>query len=199
MRRAQIDSLKALLSRGTDKARLAYARSRTDRPRRFILFGSTNKKKYLVDDTGNRRFWPVPTSGNLAGNVTSLAANRDQIWAEACAAEANRESIRLAPSLYGAARKVQDMRQVDNPLLEPLEKSVGNMDGLLRSGDILNFLGINIRDHSRHFRKLGAAMRAMGFEPKQIMRDGRNSNFWQRGESRDDIVLRFDEGSKEIL
>lgn len=195
MSRAKVESLKALLSRSTDKARLAYARSRTDRPRRFIIFGSTNQEKYLVDDTGNRRFWPVPTKGNLAANITMLAANRDQIWAEACVANKAKESIRLDPSLYDDARKIQDLRQVVNPLLEPLIAALGSMDGVIRSWDLLEYLNINVKDHSRYFRKLGTAMRGMGFQNKQIFRDGRNTNFWQRGDSSENIVLHYDDGT----
>ena len=195
MRRAQIESLKALLSRGVDKARMAYARSRVDRPRRFIIFGSTNQRQYLIDDTGNRRFWPVATSGDLNKKVALLAANRDQLWAEAAEAETNRESIRLDEKYYDDARREQELRQVDNPLMDPIGKAIGGMDGLLKSGDILNHLGIELRDHSKHFRQLSLAMKTIGFTSRQLTKNGQNSKFWQRGKNdpRNNIVLKYEE------
>ena len=55
-------AIKAMLSTQRDSSRLAYGRLTVDRPRQFVCFGSTNETAFLVDDTGNRRFWPVVLS-----------------------------------------------------------------------------------------------------------------------------------------
>ena len=195
MKSAQIDNLKAILSRRVDKARMAYARSRIDRPRRFVIFGSTNQKQYLIDETGNRRFWPVATSGNLNNKVELLAKNRDQLWSEASEAEAINEDIRLDKSLYDAAEREQAMREIDNPFVEPISRALGDAEGVIKSHDLLNHIGIDIKEHFRSFRKLGEAMRALDFEQKQINRDGHNGKYWQRGKDdpRNDIILKYDE------
>lgn len=80
MHRATIEDVKAMISRREDSARMAYGRSTEHYPRRMVFAGTTNSKRYLRDETGNRRFWPIITGKiDLAG----LAANRDQLLAEA--------------------------------------------------------------------------------------------------------------------
>src|SRR6185436_11555438 len=59
-RKAEIEQLKAMLSRQVDgPARMAYAHFAVERLRHFIIIGTTNSKSYLNDSTGARRFWPA--------------------------------------------------------------------------------------------------------------------------------------------
>ena len=51
-------------------------------PRQGILVGTTNRKAYLADDTGNRRFWPIE-AGVI--DIEGFNAVRDQLFAEAMA------------------------------------------------------------------------------------------------------------------
>jgi predicted P-loop ATPase len=52
-----------------------------DHPRQLVIFCSTNKKQYLYDTTGNRRFWPFWI--NQAINLVWLRKWREQLFAEA--------------------------------------------------------------------------------------------------------------------
>lgn len=106
-RKREIEHIKEFLSRCVDSARPAYGRMRVDRPRQFIFIGTTNETNYLMDDTGDRRFWPVRVA-NV--DVDSLARDRDQLWAEAVYYAKKGESIRLAVNLRQAAREQQDKR-----------------------------------------------------------------------------------------
>ncbi len=80
LRRAKdIEEAKAFITSRIDTYRPAYGRYHVDVPRHGIIVGSTNNPKFLTDDTGNRRFWPVSV-----GQI-DLALTRewkDQIWAE---------------------------------------------------------------------------------------------------------------------
>ncbi len=86
---ADIERLKSFLSRGTDgPVRMSYARIPIEMPRQFILIGTTNElTQYLLDSTGNRRFWPVLIS---QFDIHALERDRDQLWAEAACREAGR-------------------------------------------------------------------------------------------------------------
>jgi predicted P-loop ATPase len=115
---AEVEHLKALLSRGTDSSRLAYGRHRVDRPRQFIIVGTTNDTEYLRDMTGNRRFWPVQVQ---QVDLEAIRRDRDQLWAEAAAREAAAESIRLPEHLWQAAADEQEQRRVNDPWEDELK------------------------------------------------------------------------------
>jgi len=112
-RKAEVEQLKAMLSRGTDgPARMAYAHLPVERARQFILIGTTNSAAYLTDPTGARRFWPVAIH---RFDVPKLTLLRDQLWAEAAAREAANESIRLAEELWPDATSEQERRREMDP------------------------------------------------------------------------------------
>lgn len=80
--KADVQSIKAFISRQTDKVRLAYEARAEDFPRQCILIGSTNDKEYLRDATGGRRFFPMECRVKSIDNV-GLRRDVDHLWAEA--------------------------------------------------------------------------------------------------------------------
>lgn len=84
MKKADIDKVKAFISRQDDKYRASFGRRVTPHPRQCIFFATTNADKgYLRDITGNRRFWTVKTPGRGAGRAWHITPEEvKQIWAE---------------------------------------------------------------------------------------------------------------------
>src|SRR5262249_50019060 len=80
IRRADVEHMKALLSRQIDRARMSYGRLVSEVRRQCVFFGTTNSSEYLRDETGNRRIWPV---GIKRVDIDALKRDRDQLWAEA--------------------------------------------------------------------------------------------------------------------
>lgn len=78
--KAESAHIKSMLTRTYDRFRPPYARAPSDFPRQCIFVGTTNKKRYLRDNTGNRRFWPIEAR---AVNVDYIVQQRDQLFAEA--------------------------------------------------------------------------------------------------------------------
>ncbi|OFX01650.1 MAG: hypothetical protein A3E78_13965 [Alphaproteobacteria bacterium RIFCSPHIGHO2_12_FULL_63_12] len=73
-------AVKAFLSSCADTYRPSYGRNVITVPRSCVIVGTTNADEFLTDETGNRRFWPLKVAGV---DVVDLAAQRDQVWAEA--------------------------------------------------------------------------------------------------------------------
>lgn len=77
-RRADVSMLKAFLSNNVDVVRLPYARRDTSFRRRTVFGGTVNGMGFLVDPTGNRRFWVVEV---LRCDVLPPEVMQ-QVWAE---------------------------------------------------------------------------------------------------------------------
>jgi hypothetical protein len=69
---------KALVSPSVDRLRPPYATTMGLFPRPGILVGSSNKKDFLVDNTGNHRYPIVEITQRI--DVVAIEANRDRIW-----------------------------------------------------------------------------------------------------------------------
>lgn len=116
MSKSDVESIKAFVSRTTDKARFAYAREAREYRRQCIFIGTTNDAEYLLDSTGNRRFIPV---GITEVDLASLRRDRDQLWAQAVQlwrANPTEESLFLREELWGEAGEQQELRRIVDPI-----------------------------------------------------------------------------------
>ena len=82
--RNEREVIKAFISRQADRFRKPYGRGFIVQPRQMVFIATTNDNDYLRDPSGGRRFWPVRCK---FANPEWIADNRDQLWAEAAAAE----------------------------------------------------------------------------------------------------------------
>ena len=190
MRQGGANHLKGLLSRTHDKARMAYDRLEREVPRQCVIVGTTNDSRYLRDLTGNRRFWPVTVTGF---DLDALRRDRDQLWAEAAAREAEGAPIRLDPALWGDAAAEQDARRVEDPFYESLHAALGEeMAGKLRAVDAWRIVGrvAGMRTQD-DMERLGDAMRRLGFDRKQRRFGGNPEHCYVRGDGVARIVPEF--------
>ena len=109
MRKADLDKVKAFISRQDDKYRASFGRRVTPHPRQCVFFGTTNSQNgYLRDITGNRRYWNVKVPGN--GRYKPWDMDEDtvkQVWAEVMVYAKAGEKLYLSPELEDYAKEEQ--------------------------------------------------------------------------------------------
>lgn len=154
MRKMEVETVKGFLSRTDDKYRAAYARTVESHPRQCIIVGSTNAENgFLRDVTGNRRFWPVPISGDTDKRSWHMSdTDVAQVWAEALHHHTAGEPLHLTGQLAEQARAEQDkaietderVGLVEAYLETPLPENWGELTlhqrrAFLGGGDISEF------------------------------------------------------------
>jgi len=104
-KKSDIDQLKAFVTKKTDELRLPYDRAFTTYQRRTAFYASVNGREFLVDTTGNRRFWVVPViTMNYQHNM-----DMQQVWAEV------KETLYEAPErTWFLSEQERDMLQESN-------------------------------------------------------------------------------------
>jgi predicted P-loop ATPase len=210
MKKAEVEKVKAQLSRFEDRTRPAYGRAVIDSPRSSVFWGTTNEQEYLRSQTGNRRFFPVPIKRI---DVEALARDRNALWGEAMAAHLAGESIMLPESLWADAGAEQDTRTIGDPWLDMLtniaeraarherqrsENRLHDIDeaqalGVVYANDgerervtsqyvLGKVIGIPAdRQTAEHGKRLGAIMRKFGWDgPKALWIGDRTARGYER-------------------
>ena len=79
-----MDSVKAMLTKANDEYRLPYGRATLKFPRMTAFVGTVNDDKFLIDQTGNRRFATVPISDDIHIDYNKQIKPFDalQLWAQ---------------------------------------------------------------------------------------------------------------------
>ena len=88
--------------------------------RRGIIVGTSNKTDgFLVDETGNRRFWCIKTSRSILDPIDceGLLEERDAIWSAACSLydHGNGENLLLSKENQIIVNEENKEYIIDNP------------------------------------------------------------------------------------
>lgn len=86
LKSSEVEEVKGFISAKVDTYRPKYGRNISRFPRQCVFFGSTNNFEFLKDQTGNRRFFPLPVkkSKRTMDPFEELTSDYiDQIWSEA--------------------------------------------------------------------------------------------------------------------
>ena len=179
-RRAELESLKAFISRRDDGAtRLAYRRDPELALRRFILVGTSNDVECLpADPSGNTRFVPIQCG---AGSHVEpyLAERRDQLWAEGLARYNKGELAELPRELMDLqAEQGERHRRKDQVIEDAVEEVVG--DGPFTIGDLCRRVGIPSSDR-RAVSRLADALRMKSWtKAQERVPNGDRAYLWRK-------------------
>lgn len=115
-RKSDIARLKAFITNPVDIVRAAYARKHSQLTRRTAFVATVNEPRFLVDDTGNRRWWTIPVESINLNHGLDI----QQIWAEIYQLWLNGEQQSLTIDELTFLNKANtDYEQID-----PLEEKV---------------------------------------------------------------------------
>lgn len=199
----EADAIKAFLTKSTNRFRGSYGAQARDWPRRCIIIGTHNPGadgEWLLDETGNRRYWPVKVSGVHEGSdgvkladFTGLQEVRDQLWAEAKHYFKQGEQHHLTPAENSIALAEQKTRTVSDPRAEILLDAVttGSFKDRqhLSVGDVaVQVFEYRDRDITKKIKnELGGMFRTIGWQARQTWHEGRNQLRFFRPEQEDEL------------
>jgi putative DNA primase/helicase len=176
--------IKAFITSRIDHYRESYGRHAKDFPRTCVFAGTTNEREYLIDRTGNRRFWPV-LCGNIA--LDGLRDERDQIWAEALTRFQCKENWWLADETD--AREEQRKREVREPWYELItpwlsdptvpdgthgaRRRIDMEHGFTVAEVMQGALNLRAADMQREaLTRVGFCLHKLGFVARRVQRNG---------------------------
>jgi predicted P-loop ATPase len=170
--------VKAFLSQCTDMFRVPYGKATEAFPRRCIIVGSTNRDSgFLVDETGNRRFWVIPVSCTLAKpiDVPNLLLERDAIWSAAVAAYKAGESNELAIDHQSAVEVENATYLVESPWAAPIQRWLAVNYGRVITSELLLTEAV-LKPVERQTRgdqmQVASILRELGYRKRRQMIDG---------------------------
>ena len=181
-RRAEVESLKAFISRRDDGAiRLSYRRDPETALRRCILVGSTNDAECLPNDpSGNSRFVPIQC---LKGSHVEpyLAERRDQLWAEAMALYRKGERANLPRNLKGLQAEHAERHRRRDGIVEDAIEGIPE-EGPFTLRELCDKTATDHRD-TRAVHRLCMAARLLGWaKTRERTEDGKRAYLWRRGD-----------------
>ncbi len=178
LNRAELSRVKAFVSSVKDTYRQSYGRAATDFLRQCVFVGTINPNEgYLNDQTGARRFWPVPV-GKI--DLALVREERDQLWGEAYARfKSNERWHLLDQKLLDAAAKEAAERRESDPWEDHFREFLHMNRGIYKKGGItIPDLLTNAVDMPKDRQdrsaqvKAGRALRAIGWGETQRGTDG---------------------------
>lgn len=116
--KAEVEKIKHFITKRDDRYRVAFGRRVEKFSRQCVFFATTNKRNFLRDPTGDRRYWPVMVGeAKPEKNVfTDLTEQEiDQVWAEAVEYYRRGEKLYLDETLESVATQMQKDHTEEHP------------------------------------------------------------------------------------
>jgi len=180
LRGRDAESTKAFLTSRCDRYRPPYGRNVVRWDRQVAFVGTSNEAEVLDDSTGARRFWPVRVG---APDVSSIARDRAQLWAEAVEAYKAGAEWWLTPE--------QDEELTDSQQTYQRADSWGDIisEWLAREGQhgatVRDIMASALQLEPTHQSK-GAAMRVasilsgLGYSKRRVTEGGQQVMRWSK-------------------
>ena len=166
--RKDIARLKGFITRDVDKFRRPYARSESEYPRRTVFAATVNDRNFLVDDTGNSRFWTLP----LVAIDYAHGVDMQQVFAQLHVDLDNgaqwwltAEEDDLLAASNRTHQSISFIREAVTAMIDP-DGISGPTTELMSTNDILRHLKIENPRNGQN-KEVAAVLRDLLGEPKR--------------------------------
>jgi len=164
--------LKNMLTTTTDLVRVPYGKASERLKRPSVFCATVNKRVFLRDETGNRRFWVVPIDGTDKIDRAELAAARDGIWKAAVQAWRSGELPMLPAGLADASEQQNDNYQEQDTwlpvLAQYLSRRLQEEQTPVQVGEFLDHLGMTKdRQNPRDAGRAREVAQSLGWRHRQ--------------------------------
>jgi predicted P-loop ATPase/phage/plasmid primase-like uncharacterized protein len=167
--RVEVSRVKQHVSAKQDVYRQPFGRRSVTVPRQNVFAASCNPDKYLRDETGGRRFWPIRCG---AIDIDALRRDRDQLWAEASALCAAGEQYWATPDMRFLTA-AQEERFQEDPWEEPIMEFCYGRPQVLVS-EVLERLRVDLPRQTQHDKnRVSKVLWRLGYRCKPAKRFGR--------------------------
>jgi len=174
--RRDVERLKGILTNDIDKVRQPYAKQDSTYPRRTVFIATVNDDTFLVDGTGNRRWWTIRVASiNYAHGIDMQqvfaqmadALDAGEVWWLDASAEEQLDTINRQ---HMASSVVRDLvlSNIDHEVKDPSGSPAFTPTELLKYVEISNPSNAQVKECAQLLRELFG-------EPKRI----RGSNKWR--------------------
>jgi putative DNA primase/helicase len=192
LRKAEINDLKAFLSRNTDVFRPPYGRNTIEAPRQCVFIGTVNPEGgYLRDVTGNRRYWPVSCRDKIAND-----AIRDivpQLHAEAAHLFKNGEQLWLNEYEYNLATGEQEKRVLNDVWIDKISDIVLGKDEVWTDAILAEMNIPTDRQTPQIQQRISQTMRSIGYYPCRIIVGTKRKRGFKKMQSNIELALNKEE------
>ena len=164
-----IARLKGFLTAGSDKLRRPYGRTNSEYQRRTVFCATVNDENFLVDSTGNTRWWCIPVTSinfqhvidmqQLFAQVATLFIDGEPWWLskdEEALLESHNANHRSVSYLHERILAALDLTRINEPHLKAMTAS-----------ELLAEIDIKYPSQSQ-FKECHAALRELLGQPKKI-------------------------------
>lgn len=172
-----LEAIKDFITGKQDKWVPKYKEFANSYPRRTILIGTTNKREFLADETGERRFLPVHVT---AGQPEAIRRDLSQLWAEGL------ELWRTLGVAWQRAEALAPEVTKDYKITDGWEDSVAawcavHGDCGFNTSDVAgSALGIDIKNLNRGIEmRISKILNGLGYSKKQFRIDGIPRRLWK--------------------
>ena len=167
--KAEVEVVKAFISRNEERYRPAYGRSEVVFPRQCIFAGTTNKADYLRDETGNRRFWPLKCQ-RIDRNT--IKKERELLWGAAVKLYRDGVEWWLGDSVEAIAKVEQANRLSIDEWTGPVTEYCAN-ETHVSTIDVAKHLGLEVKDINRMVsNRIISILTTIGFERMGVFSNG---------------------------